>query len=381
MTIKVSKISKRRWNNKKGSGFSYFFTYVDFTGLLKTSGGYRTKVAAEIERAKIVHELENGLYMNIKKDITFKELSDIYIRDYAEVHLKPSTRDTYKNYLRNHLLPFFGALKVIEIMPAKINEFIRIKKQTTKLSSQTINKNVALMKTIFTYSFDNEIVSRNPAKNIRKLEEYKRLPNPLTAMEVNAILAVAKKHYPDFYPFLYTAISTGMRRGELLALTWDRINFIEGYLFVDRNVYNNQFCSPKTKTSIRRIDLPDELIKILKEWRLRCPNGELNLVFPNEEGKFQDPKNMKNRKYKQVLRRAGLDDRRFHDLRHTYATLLVSNQTNIQYVQKQMGHANISITMDTYAKMTQEIRERGINSINSVFSSSVENTDIKRFGT
>ena len=237
------------------------------------------------------------------------------------------------------------------------------------------------MNTIYTYAIDNEIVSKNPVRAIKKLDEQRKEANPLTLKEVEAVLAVAKKHYPDFYPLIFTAVATGARRGELLALTWDRVNFVEGYIFVDKSVYKRKFNTPKTKTSIRKIDLPDEVIKVLKEWRLRCPNGELNLVFPNEEGDFQDHKNMKNRKYKAVLRRAGVGHRTFHDLRHTYATLLAVNDTNPQYVQTQLGHSKISTTLDIYTKVTQETRQKGIESINKVFALTEQNENIKRFGT
>ncbi len=377
----MSNVFKRNWNKKGNKGSCWAFNYKDAFGKRKIKSGFKTKVEAERELSKTLQEIENGFSTTINKNLLFKEISEIFIKNYAQVYLKPSTCDGYKNYLRTHIHPYMGDMKVLSISPNTLNDFIRIKKDTTKLSNQSINKVIALVKTIFTYSVDLELINRNPAKTIRKLEEYKKPSKPLTRDEVAAVLKVARKHYPDFYPLLFTAISTGMRRGELLALTWDRINFVEGYLIVDRNVYNNQFCKPKTKTSIRRIDLPLELIKTLKEWRLRCPNGELGLVFPNEEGNFQDPKNMKNRKYKQVLRRAGIDHRTFHDLRHTYATLLVSSDTNIQYVQAQLGHAKISMTMDTYAKMTQETRQRGVDSLNDVFGSSDIKEEVKRFGT
>ena len=159
-----------------------------------------------------------------------------------------------------------------------------------------------------------------------------------------------------------------MRLGEIRALTWDRVNFVKGCIKVDRNVYKNKFTEPKTRTSKREINIPNDLIKVLKEWRLRCPNGELNLVFPNENGNFMDNHNLKKRKFKAILRRAGVSIIRFHDLRHTFASMLLANDAQPKYVQHQMGHSSIKTTMDIYSHLMQESHQNGVDTLNRILA-------------
>ena len=129
---------------------------------------------------------------------------------------------------------------------------------------------------------------------------------------------------------------TGMRQGELMGLTWDSINWVTRKITVDKNFTHGRVGTPKTG-KIRKVDMSLELVKILKEWRLACPKGEHNLVFPNSYGGYQDANNMIKRRFKPALNRAGINHLRFHDLRHTYASLLLDNiveQTTIVDARK-----------------------------------------------
>ena len=192
---------------------------------------------------------------------------------------------------------------------------------------------------------------------------------------------VESKHYPDFYPLLITAIFTGARQGELFSLTWDKINFVEGYMKIDRRVHNKTVSTPKTRSSNRKINLPDEVIRVLKEWRLRCPHSEMNLVFPNENGGFLDRHNVRKRNLNPILRRAGVNEIRFHDLRHTFASLLLANDAHPKYVQDQMGHASIKITMDTYSHLLPEAHKKGGETLNKILARPKQEEKELRFGT
>lgn len=145
-----------------------------------------------------------------------------------------------------------------------------------------------------------------------------------------------------------------MRKGKILALTWDSINWITQKITVDKNYTHGGLGTPKT-SKIRVIDMSNELVKVLKEWRLACPHSELNLVFPNSNGNYQSDDNLAKRRFLPALNRAGIDKIRFHDLRHTYASLLIAKDVNIKYIQKQMGHASFEIIMNTYAHLMPEV--------------------------
>ena len=189
-----------------------------------------------------------------------------------------------------------------------------------------------------------------------------------------------KKFIPDFYPLLFTALFTGMRQGELLGLTWSSINWIKGKIKVDKNYTHDRVGTPKTN-KIRYVDMSNELAKVLKEWRLACPHSDLDLVFPNSEGLHFDANNMLKRRFKPALKRAGIDEIRFHDLRHTYASLLLANGAQMKYVQSQLGHASITMTMDLYTHLLPEVNDKCVNLLNNIVNTTVEAQEkIVRFG-
>ncbi len=375
----MAKVFKRKWKNRKGEGSTWAFTYSDTFGKRKIESGFDTKAEAETELSKRLQEVDNGMYQEVNKSLTFAQLAEKFMNHYAKLHLEQSTYDTHETNLRVHLMPIFGKMKILDITTSTINEFIVLKKDCTNLSNATINKIVALLKNIFSNAYQDGIINRNPSLRVKKLKEAKPEQLFLTKKEVDAVLEAAKQHYPDFFPLLFCAVSTGARQGELFALTWDKINFVEDYIKIDRSVYKEKFKAPKTLSSIRKIYISDELIKILKSWRLRCPHSELNLVFPNKVGGFMDGHNMRNREFSAVLRRAGVTRVRFHDLRHTFASLLITNGANIKYVQNQLGHATTDMTLNTYSHLMPESIDEGVQIMNGIFSS--KDNDVRKFGT
>ena len=376
----MATVKCRSWKTKKGISKSWYIDYKDTFGKRVIESGFKTKVEAEKTLAKRLQEIENGYYVDSNKSLTFAQLADKFLKYYAELHLKETTLSCYQCCLK-HLLPIIGDMKVLEITPNTMNEYIRLKQSTTKLSNASINKHLVLAKQILNHAIDNGLLARNPLDRLKKLKEEQIEQQCLTQKEVYAVLEVAKKHYPDFYPLLITAIFTGARQGELFALTWDKINFVEVYMKIDKRVHNKTISTPKTRSSNRKINLPDEVIRVLKEWRLRCPHSEMNLVFPNENGGFLDRHNVRKRNLNPVLRRAGVNEIRFHDLRHTFASLLLANDAHPKYVQDQMGHASIKITMDTYSHLLPEAHKKGVETLNKILAVPKQEEKKLRFGT
>ncbi len=155
-----------------------------------------------------------------------------------------------------------------------------------------------------------------------------------------------------------TAVMTGAREGEILGLQWEDIDWLNSQLFVRRTFNHGEFMEPKSKTSRRKIDLAPELVHELKRWKLACPKGALDLVFPSEAGTPWDNTNMVRRCFWRALRRAGLPRIRFHDLRHTYASLLIAQGEHPKYIQTQMGHSSINVTMDIYGHLMDTVNQK-----------------------
>lgn len=365
--------------NKKTSKWE--FDYKDLKGRRQIKKGFKTKAEAEKAQLKKMDELEKGLCPADSKT-TFREAAEIFMELHAKVNCKPSTQESYQGYLKNHINPFLGDLKLNEISPLLIKEFIKQMVETGRRNS-TVNKYTRLISEIYNFMIDSDVAVRNPLARIKSLKETKNDKiRALCTEEVQALLAKTKIVYPDFYPLLFAAIFTGMRQGELLALTWDSINWITKKITIDKNFTHGRVGTPKTN-KIRYIDMSNELAKVLKQWKLACPPSEYNLVFPNGEGQYQDSHNMLKRRFKPSLQRAGIDTIRFHDLRHTYASLLLANGAPMKYVQHQLGHSSITMTMDLYTHLLPEVNDKCVNLLNSIveISTKQDNEGIRRFGT
>lgn len=352
--------------------------YLDLFGKRKVKGGFKTKVEAESAMVDILSKVQTGTAPGDCK-MTFKEASEIFMRLHASKKCKYNTEHGYKGYLKNHLLPYFGKLKLCEITPLAVNEFVAQELETGRRNS-TVNKYTKLMSQIYSFMIDMDIVVKNPLARIKSLkEERSEEIRSLSTEETKILISKTKEIYPDFYPLLFTALFTGMRQGELMGLTWDSINWITRKITVDKNFTHGRVGTTKTG-KVRKVDMSLELVKVLKEWRLACPKGEHNLVFPNGDGGYQDANNMIKRRFKPALNRAGIDSLRFHDLRHTYASLLLANGAPMKYVQHQLGHSSIKMTMDLYTHLLSEVNEQCVNLLDNIVDKAAV-VEIRKFGT
>ena len=198
---------------------------------------------------------------------------------------------------------------------------------------------------------------------------------PLTAEEANRLIEAARG---DRLEALYVlALHTGLRQGELLALNWEDLDLEAGTLQVRRTLTHRggkHFLSePKTKKSRRTVrltagaiaDLQDYLKRQIEEMdHLGSLYKPIGLVFANEIGGIVNPSNLRNRSFARFLMRAGLSaETRFHDLRHTCATLLLSRNVNLKIVSEMLGHANIAITLDTYSHVLPDMQEKAARAL------------------
>ena len=194
----------------------------------------------------------------------------------------------------------------------------------------------------------------NPVREIEKPKvTQKKQIDVLKPSEIRAFLDKASNQKTKC---LYTLnVISGMRQGEILGLKWTDIDWFNCQVHVRRTFNHGQFHEPKTEASRRAIDLGPTAISELKKWKIACPPNELNLVFPNEAGKPIDANNLVKRDFEPTMRRAGIREIRFHDLRHTYASLLIDRGEHPKYIQVQMGHSSINVTMGTYGHLLKAV--------------------------
>lgn len=208
------------------------FDYKDLKGKRRTKGTFKTKAEAEIAQRQFLEELNKGICPADSKT-TFKEAGEMFMRLHVSVHCKPSTEEGYKGYLKNHIYPFFGEMKLTEITPLMVKEFVKQMVDTGRTHS-TVNKYTKLISEIYTFMIDSNVITRNPARKQTLKETKNDKIRALSSIEVKALLSKTKAIYPNFYPLLFTALFTGMRQGELLALTWNSINWVTKKLLLIR---------------------------------------------------------------------------------------------------------------------------------------------------
>jgi len=358
----------------KGSGVWWIF--IDHRGKRKAKKVGRDKklardVARKIEAKLTLNEL--GLLNEVKPEAPkFSEYAEIFLATYSKLHHKETTVDSYRSSLKNHILPVFGQMHLDEITRKDIKDFI-FKKQHEGLAANTVRIARAYISSVFTQAVDDEIISINPAANtgryIKKRESRDHI-KPLTWEEKDIFEKTAQDEYPRHFPLLLCALRTGMREGELIALKPGDIDFKGGFIEVRRNCVNGRISTPKNGKT-RRVEISDQLSRVLKSYLIERKKETLKKgwrepsewLFYNEKGGMVNPTNLRNRVFNKILEKAGLRRIRFHDLRHTYATLRIQTGHNIADVRDQMGHHSIKVTVDTYYHYLPGTGNREVNDL------------------
>lgn len=358
-------IRKREWITKKGIKKSCYEVTYYVNGKPLRKSGFSTKEKAQLA----VKELKENYNENIK----FNMLARGYINEHCKIHCKKSTLDLYNSYLNNHV-DEINNLKLADIKVKHLNKIIA-HMQDKNLKHKTINDVLTFISSIFNYAIDNEIMSKNPCQKIKKLKKEHREMAFLNEDEVNKVLGTCKQTSPKFYPLLYTAIFTGMRRGELLALEWSDIDLDNKKINVTKTVYQGEATDPKTYTSNRKINITEKTTEVLKEHK-RNRSEVSKIVFCNTFGKYQHAWDMVDKRFKPILKACNLSVR-FHDLRHTYASLLLSKNIPINYVSKQLGHASCKMTLDRYGHLMPDVNERAVNILDEIVDKSEHEMSMK----
>jgi len=359
-------IKQRIIKNDVGKEYKrYVVDYVDIKGK-RNRKQFELRKDAEAYNAIVISKRNKGFITEANRTMKFEEASKDFMENHAKVYCKPSTADTYQIYLDTHINSYFGNIKVIDIKRKTIQDFISYLKNNTKLSDNSINKQVTLVNSILQKLVEDEILIQNPVRGIKKLAVEKKKMSALTIDELQKLLNVCQNYNKDFYPMLLTATSTGMRRGELLALKWCNIDLTNNKIRIEENLYGDKFVTPKTKTSKRTIIITPELTKTLKEWKLKSKSNKHDLVFANDIGEPMDARNMVRREFDTLVKFTGLSKMRWHDLRHTYASILIAKNIPIKFIQTQLGHSSIKTTMDTYGHLMDETCNKAIDMLSEV---------------
>jgi integrase len=293
--------------------------------------------------------------------VLFSEFGKKWLEDYAITAVKPSTYRAYESVITKSVNPRLGHYAISKITPAMIQSyFAGVVRE--RHSTKTANNHLVLLKTMFKHARKWGYIRVSPADDIDRARIEEKEMDYLQPEEIRLLLNNSDEPYRTLF---MTAVLTGMRRGEILGLQWGDIDWQSNQIRVRRSLFwqtheenkirrqdkRSMFTSPKSKRSVRAIVMSPQLREALEIHRIKSPVSPFDLVFCNANGNPIDPDNMSHREFHPALVRAGLRKIRFHDLRHTYTTLLIAQDANAKFIQAQLGHASIQTTFDRYGHL------------------------------
>lgn len=272
---------------------------------------------------------------------------------------KHTTYADYRKILDRDIQPVFKGLDLRSITREKVKD-LAMSCLAKGQSPKTVQNIVRCLSSLLSHAVEDGLILVNtalkPGKFLPKISKRRTL-SPLTREEVAHLLDTAKTRMPRYYPLFLCALRTGMRMGELLALQWPDIDWQGRFIEVRRNYTHWKVTTPKSGES-RRVDMSQGLMQTLKDVLLErqieagATATEVPLwVFPSETGGLLHPHNIRDRVFYGLLTKAKLRRVRFHDLRHTFASLLLQNGESPVYVKEQMGHSSIQVTVDLYGHL------------------------------
>ena len=316
---------------------------------------------------------QGQLYVNgyvAKSDITVKAVAEEWFTSVQD-GLKPTTARGYKVNINNHILPHIGNVPVQALKSSSIKRMISsLEKELSATSIKYVLRNLSQ---ILKYAEQQSYIVKNPMKFVAIPKSSK--PKFLTySVEEMAKLIKSVKGTDMELPILIEA-ETGLRLGELLGLSWDNINLEKMTITVNKTVSYVEgkiyVTSPKTTKSNREIVVSSALIEAIKSYKkkeesIKRPKGYKNkyhLLFHKEDGQPLTNSSF-SAKFASMLKKNGLKHIRFHDLRHTHASLLYNQYgLNIKSVSDRLGHSRISTTMDYYVGGTENIQKAGVEKL------------------
>ena len=297
-----------------------------------------------------------------------------YLESWLEEVHKPTIRLTtyvkYRKIIDSHIVPALGHVRLQKLTPQQVQSFYR-KKEREGLSPKTINSIHGVLHKALDNAVRWNLVARNVCDAVSPPRIVKAEIQPLTMEQARVLLRAARGHRLE--ALIVLALTTGMRRGELLGLKWQDINLEKGTLQIRRTLdYYAKIgyveSEPKTAKGRRNIVLPSFVIEKLKLHRdqqleAQAQSGDewedLGYVFTGLHGGRLNPRYLV-KMFDRLLKEAGLPHMRFHDLRHSAATLLLSMDVNAKVVQEILGHSNISMTMDTYSHVLPSMQREAM---------------------
>jgi len=332
---------------------------------------------------ELLVSLEKGVYAPPGR-LTLAEHLDNWLTGYVRVNCSIRTLDAVQSIAEHHLIPALGNTQLKHLRPQAIQAYYG--KACEHLSARTVHYHHRILKQSLKYAVRQGYLSRNPCELVDPPSPRKKPMRTLTPSELEVLLENASSN--QFYPVIYTAVSTGLRQAELLGLMWRSLDLDYLSISVNQVLYKRrgvcQFNEPKTSHSRRRVSMTPKLALFLREYKLERERlyqqlgKELtldSLVFANVEGKPLDP-GVLTHNFARIAKRAGLENVRFHDLRHTFASLMFLRGAKPKVISEALGHSSVAFTMDVYSHIIEGMQEDAMALLDEVLPAGVNKNSV-----
>ena len=368
----IRKRSDGRWEGRYTAGRDPDTGKTVYKNVLaKTQKERKEKLKRAIEENAKVDAIRAEQY-------TVGQLMDVWFENCAKIKVRSSSHKTYRGYIDNHIKPSIGKIPLSKLSSLDLQKFykkflsggkvewIESKSQPKGLSAKTVRNINQVISSAMDFAIDQKLITVNPTDGCAPPKLEHREMRTLPAEQLASFLHEAKES--GVFELYYIELATGLRRGELLGLKWEDIDLEGGTIQVCRQIAQidgEVVEAPlKTKNSYRSVSIGQDAVKILKEQRSKT-NSEY--VFPSPTGGPISPDSVLNMLHR-VLKRAGLPKIRFHDTRHTFATVALQSGVAIKTVSGMLGHYSAGFTLDTYAHVTTQAQRQAANTMANILS-------------
>jgi len=343
-----------------------------------------SKRTAETRIHQLVTSLEKGVYTPPGR-LTLAEHLHNWLTGYVKTNCSIRTLDAIQSIVEHHLIPALGHIQLKQLHPQAIQAYYG--QACEKLSARSVHYHHRILKQSLKYAVRQGYLGRNPCELVDPPVPGKKPMRTLTPGELEVLLENASSN--QFYPVIYTGVSSGLRQAELLALRWrDTDPDITMSISVSRVFYKRrgicEFKEPKTSHSRRRVSMTPKLASFLREYRAgrerlyRELGKELtldDLVFASVEGKPIDP-GVLTHNFARIAKRAGLNGVRFHDLRHTFASLMLLRGAKPKVISEALGHSSVAFTMDVYSHIIEGMQQDAMALLDEVLPAGVAKNSV-----
>lgn len=364
---------------KRGKKWSYYFDLgiVEGKRKKKEKGGFNSSGEAQKALRIAISEFEKcGSPIN-ESNISVADYFDYWLNEYVMLNCKYNTQQNYKGVIKNHIKPNIGDYKLKNITPSVLQEFIN-SRYINGMSKNSLSNILGVVTCAFKMAVHPyQLIKENPTQYIKLPKDNNR------RNQYTDFIVLSKKEFDtiidrfpagsSFYIPLQIAFHTGMRGGEVCALTWDNVNLEEGTITVEHTLIGKgkgifELGTPKTKSSYRTIKIGETLCNILKKHKLYQKENKLfygvyykdsNFVCTKENGEHITTDTLKY--LSRVVNYSLNINFNFHALRHTHATMLLEAEADMKDIQKRLGHSKLSTTMDTYSHVTEKMEKKTVN--------------------